>query len=126
MTAKVLISLSVLLLVACNVQQLEKYNPDFEGKWRSRVYFSPTVGDSSRNYLIIDGKNSVLGVGCKKNCELCNCLIFQTGKAKINKSTKALQIGNSIQNIRRIDIEPYLNANNQWEMVVDSMIYERF
>jgi hypothetical protein len=65
-------------------------------------------------------------VGCKKNCELCNCLVFQTGKAKINKSTMALQIGNSIQNIRRIDMEPYLNANNQWEMVVDSMVYERY
>lgn len=116
----------VFLLVACTVQQAEKYNSDFEGKWRSRVYFSPTVGDSSRNYLLIDGKNSVLGVGCKKNCELCGCIIFQTGKAKINKSTMYMQVGNSIQNIRRIDVEPYLNSNSQWEMVVDSMIYERF
>jgi hypothetical protein len=115
-----------LFLLSCNIQQAEKYNSDFAGKWRSVVFFSPTVGDSSRNYLIIDGKDSALGVGCKKNCELCNCLVFQTGKAKINKSTMALQIGNSIQNIRRIDSEPYLNANNQWEMVVDSMIYEKY
>ena len=117
---------SLLLFCSCNVQEVEKYNPDFEGKWRTGVFYSPAASDSIRNYLIIDGKESALGMACNKNVQLGSCLVFQSGKVKINKSNMYLQIGNSVQNTRRVDVEPYLNANSEWEMVLDSLVYYKF
>lgn len=117
---------SLLLFSSCNVQEVEKYNPDFEGKWRTGVFYSPSASDSIRNYLIIDGKESALGIACNKNVQLGSCLVFQSGKVKINKSNMYLQIGNSVQNTRRVDVEPYLNANSEWEMVLDSLVYYKF
>jgi len=117
---------SLFMVASCNVQQVEKYNPDFQGNWKTGVFYSPAAGDSIRNYLIIDGKDSALGIACNKNTQLGNCLIFQTGKVKINKSTMFLQVGNSVQNTRRIDKEPYLNENSEWEMVLDSLVYYRY
>lgn len=114
------------LLSSCNVREVEKYNPDFTGNWRTSVFFSPAAGDSIRNYLIIDGKDSGLGIACDKNNELSNCLVFQTGKVKINTSTQYLQIGNSVQNTRRVDKEPYLNDNAEWEMILDSLVYTKY
>ena len=61
---------SLLLFSSCNVQEVEKYNPDFEGKWRTGVFYSPAASDSIRNYLIIDGKESALGIACNKNVQL--------------------------------------------------------
>jgi hypothetical protein len=121
-----IILFSFLLLVSCNVQDVERYNPDFQGNWRTNVFYSPSAGDSIRNYIIIDGKDSALGIACDKNVQLGSCLIFQSGKVKINKSTMFLQIGNSIQNTRRVDVEPYLINNSEWEMVLDSLVYSKF
>lgn len=118
--------LGLLLFASCNVQEVEKYNPDFQGKWRTGIFYSPAAGDSIRNYLIIDGKDSALGIACDKNSQLSNCLVFQSGKVKINKSNMYLQIGNSVQNTRRVDVEPYLNSNSEWEMVLDSLVYYRY
>jgi hypothetical protein len=113
-------------MASCNVLDVEKYNPDFNGHWRTAIFFSPAAGDSIRNYLIIDGKDSGLGIACDKNNSLSNCLVFQTGKVKINTSNGYLQIGNSVQNTRRVDKEPYLNNNSEWEMVLDSLVYSKF
>jgi len=113
-------------MVSCNVQQVEKYNSDFQGNWRTGVFYSPSAGDSIRNYLIIDGKDSALGIACDKDTQLGSCLVFQAGRVKINKSTLFLQVGNSVQNTRRVDKEPYLNANSNWEMVLDSLVYTRY
>jgi len=113
-------------MASCNVLDVEKYNPDFNGHWRTAIFFSPAAGDSIRNYLIIDGKDSGLGIACDKNNSLSNCLVFQTGKVKINTSNGYLQIGNSVQNTRRVDKEPYLNNNSEWEMILDSLVYSKF
>lgn len=111
---------------SCNVQDLEKYNEDFKGNWKSRVYFSPTAGDSIRNYLKVDGKDSGFGLACEKNSEFTNCLYFQSGKAKYNKASKGLQIGNSVQQIYRVDEEPNINSLGEWQIIIDSIVYIKY
>jgi hypothetical protein len=122
------IGLGLLLFTACNVQQLENYDSDFEGRWRSIVYNSPTAGDSIRNYLIVDGKNSAFGLSCKRDidCELCDCLIFQSGRAKINTSTNALQVGGTVAQISSITQFPIENEAGEWVLGIDNVIYYRY
>ncbi|MDX1651507.1 MAG: hypothetical protein R3277_03380 [Brumimicrobium sp.] len=117
---------AVLLLGACNIQELENYNDDFSGSWQTKVYYSPAAGDSIRNFLVIDGKNSAFGLACDKDSELSGCLYFQSGKAKINKRTNGLQIGNSVQNVYRIDQEPFINSLGNWQIMIDSIPYFKY
>ena len=113
-------------LVSCNVQDLEKYNEDFKGNWKSRVYFSPTAGDSIRNYLKVDGKDSGFGLACEKDSEFTNCLYFQSGKAKYNKASNGLQIGNSVQQIYSVDEQPNVNSSGEWQIIIDSIVYTKY
>lgn len=122
-----LITLSLIsLLFSCNVQDLEKYNEDFKGEWKSDVYFSPAAGDSIRNFLAIDGKDSGFGLACKKDNPFTNCLYFQSGKAKYNKASHGLQIGNSVQRIYRVDQEPFINSSGEWQLMIDSIAYIKY
>lgn len=116
----------MLVYTSCSVKELEKYNEDFKGDWRSTVYYSPQAGDSIRNYLKVDGKNSAFGLLCDKNDEFDGCLYYQQGKAKYNKASKGLQVGNSVQNIYRIDQEPFINNDGFWEVVIDSVSYYKY
>ncbi|MEX2484264.1 MAG: hypothetical protein WED10_06890 [Brumimicrobium sp.] len=116
----------ILLLFSCSVQDIEKYNEDFKGSWKSDKYYSASAGDTIRNYLKIDGKDSGFGLACKKDSEFTDCLYFQSGKAKYNKASKGLQIGNSVQQIYRIDEEPHVNNNGEWQIMIDSIPYYRY
>lgn len=121
--------LTIILLIvvsACSVQELEKYNEDFKGNWRTDIYYSAQAGDSIRNYLQIDGKNSAFGLLCNKNTAFDGCLYYQQGKAKYNKASKGLQIGNSVQNIYSIDKEPFINSDGVWELSIDSVSYYKY
>jgi hypothetical protein len=122
------LGIGLMLLSACSVQQLENYDANFEGRWRSIVYNSPTAGDSIRNYLIVDGKNSAFGLSCKRDlsCELCDCLIFQSGRAKINTSTNALQVGGTVGQISTITQLPFENEEGVWELEIDNVPYFRY
>ncbi len=115
----------LLLLFSCNVKNIEKYNEDFKGEWQTKVYYSPTKGDSIRNYLNIDGKDSGFGVACDKDTPFEGCLFFQTGKVKYNKSTKGIQFGNSVSQIHYVTQEPFINNLGKWEMSLDSISYFR-
>lgn len=115
-----------ILLSSCNVQDLEKYNEDFKGNWKSRVFFSASAGDSIRNYLQVDGKDSGFGLACNKDSEFTNCLYFQSGKAKYNKASGGLQIGNSVQQIYRVDEEPNINSSGEWQIMIDSIVYTKY
>lgn len=117
---------TLFILVSCNVQDLEKYNEDFKGDWKSNVYFSPSAGDSIRNYLKIEGKNSAFGLACEKDSEFTNCLYFQSGKAKFNKASNGMQVGNSVQIIYRVDQEPNINSSGKWQMIIDSIVYTKY
>lgn len=115
-----------LLLLSCNVKNIEKYNEDFKGEWRTDVFYSPTKGDSIRNFLSIDGRDSGFGVACDKDEPFEECLFFQTGKVKYNKSTKGMQFGNSVQQIRHVTQEPFINESGVWELSLDSLRYFRY
>lgn len=117
--------LTVSLFSACSVEELEKYNEEFKGSWRTDVFYYPAMGDSIRNYILIDGKDSAFGIACKKDKPYSKCLSFQTGKAKYNKASKGLQIGNSIDQIHYVDREPFVN-NGKWEMIIDSVSYYKY
>lgn len=114
------------LLLSCKVKNIEKYNEDFEGKWRTAVYYSPAKEDSIRNFLTIDGKNSGFGVACDKDKAFEECLFFQTGKVKFNTSTKGIQFGNSVQQIHYVTQEPMINNEGEWQLSLDSLIYIKY
>lgn len=122
-------SITIILMTvvtSCSVKELEKYNEDFKGNWRTDIYYSAQAGDSIRNYLQVDGKNSAFGLLCDKNSSFDGCLYYQQGKAKYNKASKGLQIGNSVQNIYSIDKEPFINSDGIWELSIDSVSYYKY
>lgn len=122
-----LLSLSLLLLLfSCNIQNVEKYNEDFKGEWRTTVYYSPTKEDSIRNFLNINGRDSGFGVACKKDEPFEKCIFFQQGKVKFNKSTKAIQFGNSVSQIHYVTQEPFINEFGVWELSMDSISYYKY
>lgn len=115
-----------LLITSCSVQDIEKYNEDFTGEWRTDVYYSPTKGDSIRNYLTIDGHDSGFGIACEKDDPFEKCLSIQTGKIKYNKASKGIQIGNSVQQIHYVEQEPFINSQGKWELVIDNISYYKY
>lgn len=117
---------TVLLVTSCSTEELEQYNPDFKGSWKSAVYFTSTVGDSVQNFLVVDGRDSGFGIACEKNCEFCNCLTFQVGRARIKPSTKELQIGGQVNQILEVTKEPFINENDEWELEINQMTYIRY
>jgi|SRR5690554_4148825 len=119
-------SAMILLLFSCNVQNIEKYNEDFKGEWRTDVYFSPSKGDSAQSYLTVDGKNSGFGVACDKDDPFEGCLFFQTGKIKYNKASKGIQFGNSVSQIHTVTEDPFINEYGQWELSIDSLSYFKY
>src|SRR5690554_6803437 len=126
-TAILIFSLIFLLIgSSCNVQNIEKYNEEFTGQWRTSVYYSPSKGDSIRNFLTIDGSESGFGIACDKDEPFEKCLYFQTGKVKYNKASQGIQIGNSVQQIHRVDREPFINQSGFWELVIDSISYFKY
>lgn len=116
----------IFISVSCSVQDIEKYNEEFKGKWRTGVYYSPSKGDSIRNFLTINGKDSGFGIACKKDEPFEKCLFFQTGKVKYNKASKGIQFGNSIQQIHTVDREPFINQSGAWELSIDSISYYKY
>ena len=121
------LGLTIMFIAAsCNVQNIEKYNEEFTGEWRTGVYYSPTKGDSIRNYLTINGNESGFGIACKKDDPFEKCLYFQTGKVKYNKASKGIQFGNSIQQIHTVDREPFINQSGGWELLIDSISYYKY
>ncbi len=119
-------ALSIVSLASCSTEELEQYNPDYKGSWRTAVYYTSTVGDSVRNYLIVDGRDSGFGIACEKDCEFCNCLTFQVGRARIKPTTKELQIGGQVNQILEVTKEPFVNDNNEWELEINQVAYFRY
>lgn len=116
----------IFIISSCNVQNIEKYNEEFTGEWRTKVYYYPSKGDSIRNFLTIDGIESGFGIACEKDDPFEKCLYFKTGKIRYNKASKGIQIGNSVQQIHRVDREPYINESGSWELIIDSVSYFKY
>lgn len=118
--------LLTLTLASCNVEDLEKYNEEFIGEWRTDIYYSPSKGDSIRNYFTVDGRDSGFGFGCEIDDPFVKCLTLQTGKLKYNKASRGLQVGNSVQFIHYVDREPFINDDGKWELMIDSVSYYKY
>lgn len=120
------IIMTLLAITSCNIEDIEKYNDDFVGSWRTDVHFSATKGDSIRHYLTIDGSDSGFGIGCKVDEPFEECLDFKTGKVKYNKASKGIQVGNSVKQIHYVQQEPHINDEGKWIMVIDKVSYYRY
>jgi hypothetical protein len=112
-----------LSLLSCNTPDIGEFNPDFIGEWQSETYNAPSVGGLAQDFLTVDGRNGGLGIACQVNCPFCNCLIFQSGRVRINTSTKQIAVSGSIQQIMTITKEPFVNDDGIWQMEVNELAY---
>ncbi|HTO37070.1 MAG TPA: hypothetical protein VL021_01495 [Brumimicrobium sp.] len=115
-----------ILISSCSVEKIEQYNEDFIGQWRTDAYFSPTKGDSIRNYFTVDGSDSAFGVGCEIDDPFKMCLVLQTGRVKINKSSYGIQVGNAVDLIHYVQKEPFINDDGVWEMTIDNISFYKY
>ena len=113
------------LLSACNVQEIEKYNPDFKGSWKSLPVNSPSVGNVM-NFLTVDGKDGGIGIACQVDCPFCNCASFYAGRVKINTSDNTMQVGGTVGQIFNINEEPFINEDGEWELIIDNVSYFKY
>ena len=108
----------VLIAVCCD-KYVSKYNPNYEGTWRTATYYNEDYDDTTTSELIIDGKEGLYNYGCRDFCEgdkLCTCIYTQSGKAVVNKQHTQMKIGSSSSFAVSIDVEPYQDANGVWRM----------
>lgn len=122
----VLIVFIVGFMMSCSVQNIEKYNEDFKGDWRTEKYYISSNKDSVRNFFTVDGKDSGFGVACDYDDPFNDCVYFEGGKIKYNKANQGIQIGNSITQIHTIDKQPFINDQGKWEVVIDSTSYYKY
>jgi hypothetical protein len=111
------------LLFSCKTPDIGEFNSDFIGEWQSEKYNAPSVGGLAQDFLTVDGRNGGLGIACQVNCPFCNCLIFQSGRVRINTSTNRIAVGGSIQQIMTITKEPFINDDGVWQMEINDLAY---
>lgn len=106
------------LIVVCCDKYVVKYNPKFEGKWRTVTGYNENFDDTTTSMLIIDGKEGSYKYGCRTICadDLCDCVYTQAGRAVVNKQHTQMKIGSSNAYALPIDVEPYQDANGVWRL----------
>lgn len=117
------ITILVFFLFSCNTKDIGDFNPDFIGEWHSETYNSPSIGGMAQDFLMVDAANGGLGIGCETGCPFCNCLIFQSGRVRINISNNNIAVGGSIQQIMSVTKEPFINDDGIWEMEINNLPY---
>lgn len=121
-----LLTLTILWVSSCNVENIDTYNEDFIGDWRTNVSNSSLTNDSIRSYLRINGKNSAYGLACDKNDPFNDCVTLQEGRVKYNKVTHQIQVGSSMDEIHSINEEPFINDEGKWELVMDKVSFYKY
>lgn len=121
-----IVALTTLLVTSCNIENIDTYNEDFIGDWRTAVFYSSLTNDSIRSYLRIDGKNSAYGLACDKNTSFNECVTLQSGRIKYNKSTHQIQVGSSMDEIHTINQEPFINEEGEWELKMDKVSFYKY
>ncbi len=117
-------SLTALLLIlwACN-KPVYKYNPDFEGKWRTPVVYDTILNKNVLSEIVIDGADGTYSNTCDPcGADLCNCISSQVGKAVMNTSRTQMKIGSNSYALT-IQQEPTLNALGQTTIIVRNQTY---
>ncbi len=114
------------LSFSCQVQDIERYNSDFSGEWRTDPFYSPSAGDTVRNYFTVDGRDSGFGIGCNLDCSFCDCLSFFVGRIRFNTSNNSIQIGGTVNQILQVKEEPFINEQGIWELKLEELSYFKF
>lgn len=112
---------TVLLFAGCD-KPLLKYNPDFEGKWRTVTYYSEDYADTITSELVFQGKDGAYNYGCREFCDedqLCDCITQQAGRTVVNKPKTQMKIGSTAAYPLTIDVEPYQDVNGVWRMEIN-------
>lgn len=112
----------VVVLSACN-KPVYKYNPDFEGTWRTIPVFDSVLNYVSTNEILIDGANGSYKNSCATcETELCGCLSVQSGRAEMNDTKTQMRLGSNGVGLS-IDEEPNIDVNGEWTMVIQGLRY---
>lgn len=120
--------MSVLLLLiglsACN-KPVYKYNPDFEGTWRTAVINDTILNKNVQSEIVIDGAEGSYRNTCEPCAtDLCNCISYQSGKAVMNDSKTQMKIGSNGFPLN-IQEEPSENSQGIWQMKIGNLYYYR-
>ncbi|OFZ64394.1 MAG: hypothetical protein A3D92_15885 [Bacteroidetes bacterium RIFCSPHIGHO2_02_FULL_44_7] len=112
----------VLVLSACN-KPVYKYNPDFEGTWRTIPVYDSVLNYISTSEIIINGPDGSYKNSCSTcGTELCACISVQSGKAEMNDTKTEMRMGSKGFGLS-IDEEPNIDANGAWTMVIQGLRY---
>lgn len=118
-----LLILMTLFIFSCN-KPVVKYNPDFEGTWRTVSTYDSTLNETLVSEIILDGKEGAYYNSCRDTCgeNLCDCIVVQTGKAVMNSSKDQMKFGSSNYPVS-IQQEPTLDPNGNWFMIIDNKTF---
>ncbi len=121
-------NLTLLLVVsssACN-KPVYKYNPDFEGTWRTVAVYDSLLDKVVQSEIVIDGADGSYKNTCEpcNTNELCNCVSYQVGKAVMNDTKTQMRIGSN-GFVLTIDQEPKINSSGVWTMILKGQTYYR-
>lgn len=112
----------LLAISACN-KPVYKYNPDFEGIWRTVPVYDSLLQYETSSEIVIDGPDGSFKNSCKScGVDICDCVSSQAGKAVMNDSKAQMRIGSNSM-VLTINEEPNIDANGDWTMVIQSLRY---
>lgn len=114
---------ALVLIVACN-KPVYKYNPDFEGRWRTLPVYDDLLNANVVSEIYIEGAEGTFKNTCTPcGVDLCNCISSQAGKAVLNSSKTIMKIGSSNSLLLAIDEEPNIDTNGVWTMKIRGLRY---
>lgn len=110
------------LLVSCD-KPVYKYNPDFEGTWRTLPVYDSVLNYSTMNEIMIDGADGSYKGTCNPcGTDLCNCIVTQAGKAVMNDTKTQMRMGSNAFALT-IEEEPNIDSNGNWTMKIQGFRY---
>lgn len=123
---KVFSILSILLasvaFMACN-KPVYKYNPDFEGTWRTELTYDSILNYSTLSEIYIGGEDGSFKSTCTPcGDEVCGCAFTQAGKAVMNDDKTQMRMGSNGASLT-INEEPNVDSNGVWTMKINSLRY---
>lgn len=109
-------------IVGCD-KPVYKYNPDFEGIWRTLPQYDSILNYSTLNEIVINGSDGSYKSTCTPcGSDLCNCIVTQAGKAVMNDSKTQMRMGSNGYALT-IEEEPNVDINGEWTMKVQGFRY---
>ncbi len=111
-----------LLLFSCN-KPVYKYNPNFEGTWRTIPVYDSILQYETTSEIVINGKDGSFKNSCKScGVDLCDCLNVQSGRAVMNDKKTQMRFGSNGTALT-INEEPNIDGNGLWTMKIQGIRY---